>query len=293
MTKNAGIIVLLGWLILLSACSTQTAVDEPDPYSSLCQSPSNHHETDPYPGLREFVPDFDLNDYQCIHISDKSIVWIPEDDDPEAYMAEVNKIDPAIDQIGEYLGTSIQEHYGDEERVHFFYGSTDIAFTPILAYHQPLIFMPSSRNRYSYTSNIHELVHVMSTIRGPGHTWMVEGLAVYVNVKLGGEDQWLRAGKEIDKWAYTFLQRDEILKEIGNQDFRITIPHLQTDFGRGYYIMSGSLVKYIFEQIGSADFMSIFKNEHLLKALNDETGKSIDEWKEEWKDYLTSEYGKR
>lgn len=109
-------------------------------------------------------------------------------------------------------------------------------------------------------------------------------------LKLGGDDQWLRAGKEIDKSSYAFLQRDDIPDAIGDKDFRITTAHLSTDFGRGFYLMSGSIVKYIFEQIGSVKFMTVYKSADLLEALINVTGRSIDEWKQEWKDYLSSQF---
>lgn len=243
--------------------------------------------TDYYKDIELFIPGLDLNDYQCIYLTDRSVVWIPTADDPKNYMDEVKKIEPALEKAEEYLGVSLEDCTSSKEkRVHFFYGSTQFAFTPCYNYDKPVVFAPNSRNQYCYHCYMHEMVHILTASIYPGELWAFEGIAVYLNDFLGGGENFPNYGDDLDRLTHNVIDKADIMDKIGDDNFYITNSVLTTDVGSGFYTASGALVKYLIQDIGINEFMEMYNSGDITQAIKDNTGKDFSELKAEWMGYL-------
>ncbi len=244
--------------------------------------------TDYYKGLDSILEGFKLDSYKCVYLSERTVVWVAKHEIPEKYIAEGKKIDEGIRKLEKYLNTSIRDNFKGEEKVHFFYGSTWAAWTPLERYAKPVIFMPFSSDYYSFHSYMHELIHVL-TLRYPDYWWAIEGLAIYLNDKLGGGASYPNFGKDINQMACGYLNITDILEKVGDEKYyHPTRSDLKGTIGFGFYALSGSFVKYIVEKIGIEPFMRIYHNADMREAMKEVTKKSIQEWKNEWISYLLS-----
>jgi hypothetical protein len=240
--------------------------------------------TDYYKGLDSILEGFKLDSYKCVYLSEGTVVWVVKSQAPEEYIAEGKKSEEAIRKLEKYLNTSIRDNFNGEEKVHFFYGSTGAAFTPLAHYTKPVIFMPTSSDYYSFHAYMHELTHVL-TLRSQDayyYGWAVEGLAVYLNDKLGGGASYPNFGEDIDQMASKYLNNTDTLEKIGDEKY------YQYTIDDGFYSLSGSFIKYMVEKIGIEPFMKIYHDADMQKAMKEVTKKNIQEWKSEWISYLSS-----
>jgi hypothetical protein len=252
---------------------------------ALAEYAKDCEKNDGYKGLNSTVTGFSLDLYQCVYLSQRAVVWAIKTEAPEKYVAEGPKIDEAIGKIETYLTRSLSDYYQKGERVHFFYGDTDAAFTTGRRYSRPVIFMPRSSDPYSFHNYVHEMTHLLT----PQHSdWVFEGLAVYLNDRWGGEGGFPNFGKDVDPLARYYLDRADILVHIGDETYYPTRADLRTSVGEGFYILSGSFVKYLVEKTGIEKFMQIYNAPNMQEGLKTATQKTLEEWKTEWTGYVAN-----
>ena len=290
------LVAIIAFSQILSACAGDAKFEDKPKEDQITQlQPTStltldaHIEecerTDWYKDLNSFINDFSLDSYQCVYLSERAVVWVVKTDTPEKYVTEGPKIDEAIGKIESYLNKSLSDYYEKGEKVHFFYGSTQIAFTPVEYYSRPVIFMPRASDPYSFHNYVHELAHLLT----PQHSdWASEGLAVYLNDKWGGEGGFPNFGENIDKLAILYLNQTAILEHVGDETYYPSQADLRTSVGKGFYILSGSFTKYIIEKTGVEIFMQAYCAPNMKEGLETKTKKTLQEWKTEWSDYLLS-----
>jgi hypothetical protein len=115
-----------------------------------------------------------------------------------------------------------------------------------------------------------------------------EGLAVYLNDKWGGEGGFPNYGADIDRLGLSYLNRTDILENVGDETYYPSRSDLRTSVGQGWYILSGSFVKYMINTIGIESFMQIYYAPDMKAGLEKSTKKTLQEWKTEWLSYLLS-----
>ena len=63
---------------------------------------------------------------------------------------------------------------------------------------------------------------------------------------------------------------------------------MRTSTGQGFYILSGSFIKYIIEKTGVEIFMQAYDAPNMQEGLETKTKMTLQEWKTEWVGYLLS-----
>lgn len=262
----------------------QTAPPKPASTQTLDEYTQECARTNCYQGLGTFIEGFQLDLYKCVYISELTVVWVVKVLESEKYMAEGKKIDGALGKLETYLARSLSDSFKAGEKVHFFYGSTDAAFTAGKSYARPVIFMPSASDPYSFHNYAHELTHLLT----PQHSdWVSEGLAVTMN-DIYGEGGFPNFGQNTDQLSLAYLNRADILEHIGDETYYPTRADLRTSVGQGFYMLSGSFVKYIIEKAGIEIFMQAYSAPNMQQGLEKTTKKTLQEWKTEWAGYLSS-----
>ena len=115
--------------------------------------------------------------------------------------------------------------------------------------------------------------------------WIREGLAIFLNDKLGGYPAFPNFGRDIDKSAKLLLdyKSKNVLKMIGQEG----IPDFSDREEREvFYILSGSFVKFLEIHLGINRFKELYEQENMREAFIRITGKGVDEWKNEWMNSL-------
>lgn len=219
------------------------------------------------------------------YVSDRSILWIEKRYLSKAKAKRLHrKIDKSIHEIEDFIGIKFDTDAYKADKIEYFIHSkrepshTITAYQP-RKYMHPVIFLShASMNRAPY---VHETVHI---IAWNWHSlWLKEGLAIFINDKLGGYPSFPNFGKNIDRYAKRNLHLSSILAKIGQNG----VPRFSNQTERGvFYIFSGSFVKFIYENIGIEKLMKIYHDENTSKAVEEVTGKEIDIWKKEWIDSL-------
>jgi predicted metal-dependent hydrolase len=143
--------------------------------------------------------------------------------------------------------------------------------------------MPLSSDPYSFHNYVHELTHLLT----PKHSdWVSEGLAVYLNDKWGGEGGYPNYVAEIDQVVHSYLNRPDIIENIGDETYYPSRSDLRNSVGEGFYILSGSFVKYVIEKTGIESFMRMYNAPDMQEGMEKLTKKTLQEWKTEWLDHL-------
>ena len=219
------------------------------------------------------------------YVSDRSILWIEK-----GYLSKGkakrlhNKIDDSIREIENFIGIKFDvDAYKADKIEYFIHGKREPSHT-ITAYQprkymHPVIFLTyASEKKAPY---VHEAVHI---IAWDWHTlWLKEGLAIFLNDKLGGYPSFPNFGRNIDKLAKSNLGYSSVITKIGQDGIA---RFLNQQERRVFYILSGSFVKYIYENIGIEKLMEIYKEKNTSNAVEELTGKKLELWKEEWIDSI-------
>jgi len=144
-----------------------------------------------------------------------------------------------------------------------------------------LSFVKEKRSPY-----LHETVHVIAKPKIK-QQWLEEGLSVYLNEKLSGDPCFPNGEIPIDEFAkfkydnLKYFTREFDFTKINN-DFEFKTKYARSAF----YIFSGSFVKYLDKKIGIENFMKIYNCIDLDNDFLKITGKTINEFKNEWEDYI-------
>jgi len=221
--------------------------------------------------------------------SDRSVLWVERDylSKREANLLQ-QKIDKGIFEIENFIGIQFDTKAYKNDKIEYFVHSRREASHTITTYHPrkymfPVIFLTwADEKKAPY---IHETVHIIAWDWNT--LWIKEGLAVFLNDKLGGYPSFPNFGKDLDKLARTNLRFSFTLGIVG----RNGIPKFSDRKERRlFYIFSGSFVKFLYERIGIQKLMEIYKAKNTEKAIAEITGKELDIWKKEWIDSIKKSY---
>jgi len=128
---------------------------------------------------------------------------------------------------------------------------------------------------------IHEIVHILASYNG-FKKWISEGLAVYLNDYLGGYPSPPNFGKDLDELSKEIIKKKE-LKEVLSFNNTYVNPNMVSQEKRmAFYILSGSLVKYIEEKYGKEKLLKMYNSININGVID----KSFDEIKKEWITYV-------
>ena len=219
------------------------------------------------------------------YVSDRSILWIEKGYLSKAKVKRLHKkIDNSIREIENFIGIKFDIDAYKTDKIEYFIHSKREPSHTITGYYpqkymHPVIFLSFASEKKA--PFVHETVHI---IAWDWHTlWLKEGLAIFLNDKLGGDPSFPNFGKDLDELAESNLHFSSIMAKIGQDG--ITEFSNQTE-RRIFYILSGSFVKFIYENIGIEKLMKIYKEKDTSNAVKELTGKELDIWKKEWIDSI-------
>lgn len=219
------------------------------------------------------------------YVSDRSILWVEKGYLSKAKAKRLHiKIDKSILEVEDFIGIQFDNDAYQTDKIEYFIHSkrepshTITAYQP-RKYMHPVIFLSfTSEKRAPY---VHETIHIIAW--DWYSLWLKEGLAIFLNDKLGGYPSFPNFGKSIDKLAKSNLHFSSVLAKIGQNG----VPRFSNQTERRvFYILSGSFVKFIYENIGIEKLMKIYHEENTSNAVKEVTGKELDTWKKEWIDSL-------
>jgi hypothetical protein len=216
------------------------------------------------------------------YISDRSILWVESGylTKEEANLLQ-GKIDNAIIEIEKFISIKYDSNaYKGKTKIEYFIHSGREASHTITEYEprkymSPVIFLTYvDKRRAPY---VHETVHIIAWDWNT--LWLKEGLAVFLNDKLGGYPAFPNFGIDIDQSAKLNLGFKSALNLVGQNG----IPKLPSrEERRIFYILSGSFVKYLHTHIGTEKLMKIYKAKDTKKAVAEITATDIGSWKKDW-----------
>lgn len=223
--------------------------------------------------------------------TEKSVIYCETDYLTEDEIREYSiEIDYGIKKIESYLGISIDSERFINSRVFVVINSssdsTSFDDADLDLDHTAIIYVDSVKTGHS--NYLHELVHIIACRYGS--EWIKEGLAVYLNDKLGGEPSAPNYGLNIDDLSYNLYNTEVnnssyMLDFIGQNGFlKLHDLNQQSKYG----ILSGSFVKYLDDSLGTDMLMDIYNSSDTRQSIKDLTGNDIDYWKKEWLKSLTS-----
>ena len=126
-------------------------------------------------------------------------------------------------------------------------------------YMHPVIFLTFASEKKA--PFVHETVHI---IAWDWHTlWLKEGLAIFLKDKLGGYPSFPNFGKDIDKLARGNLRYSSITEKIGQDGITSFSNRAEREI---FYIISGSFVKFIYENIGIENLMEILQEKEYIEC---------------------------
>jgi len=232
-------------------------------------------------------PEYDTSKYEISYSTERAQLWVEKNYMSDKEIAQLGaSINEGIKISEDYLGTSFEKEYGYKGKITYYIKSGNYISHVYGGYDQnqylkPIVFLSYSKEKK--TPYLHETVHILSP--GFSSLWVREGLAVYLNDKLGGYSSFPNYGKDIDLSAieYLTIPKNQLL-HVGENG----IPKIfqNNEERKEFYILSGSFVKYIENKIGIQKLMIIYKATDTQKAFQEVTQKSIEDWKKDWIGYL-------
>ncbi|MED7819087.1 MULTISPECIES: hypothetical protein [unclassified Francisella] len=226
-----------------------------------------------------------------------SIIWVQKDYLTKQQALDLQqKIDKAIVEIRNTLEIPKNER---NFTIHYYVYGAHEASHAITGYHMldkahPTTFITwYAQGRSPY---VHETVHIIAWHWRS--VWIKEGLAVYLNQKLGGEPTFPNFGKNLNFLAKKHI---ESISSNGNLSSILADKYKVGENGlvffkgpkeerihkkKIFYILSGSFTEYLFTQLGANKFMQIYNANNTKEAINKVTGKAISQWENSWANYL-------
>jgi len=217
----------------------------------------------------------------------RAVLWIEKgylaDDEIEKFSS---LIDRGIIRVEKYLGVPFDKERYKDDKIHYFIKSGRFASHVYAGYNQrkfrkPIVFLSFVKEKRA--PHLHETVHIVTwDFRS---LWIREGLAIYLNNKLGGYPAFPNFGRDIDDCAKEYLNRNfkYVFRLIGKNG----IPQFSRALERRvFYYFCGSFVKFFEGEIGIEKFMQIYNAKNTKKAIVEVTGKKVEEWKKAWLDTL-------
>ncbi|AJI52986.1 hypothetical protein [Francisella philomiragia] len=226
-----------------------------------------------------------------------SIIWVQKDYLTKQQALDLQqKIDKAIVEIRNTL--EIPENERNFTIHYYVYGAHEASHA-ITGYHMldkahPTTFITwYAQGRSPY---VHETVHIIAWHWRS--VWIKEGLAVYLNQKLGGEPTFPNFGKNLNFLAKKYIENISSNGNLSNiLADKYEVGENGLVFFKGpkeekihkkkfFYILSGSFTEYLFTQLGANKFMQIYNANNTKEAINKVTGKTISQWENSWANYL-------
>lgn len=217
------------------------------------------------------------------HETERAAIWYDAGVLSNEEIAEFSKqLDAGILHIESYL------KLGPREAKVRYYVSSQVDISHSLG---SSVFLPLARVVNQTAPYLHETTHVLAPCRDCP-MWFSEGLASYVqsyvSEHMGGYDGVIFArngNRNIDREAAHWLAESRgqaVIPFIGKYEEPPHISYDRSNVAAPYYILSQSLIKYIIEQAGVASLAGVFPSTDFEKAMAEGTGKTTEDWKENW-----------
>ena len=133
--------------------------------------------------------------------------------------------------------------------------------------------MPLARVREKTSAVLHEIVHIYAPNR---NRFLAEGLAVYLQDKMGGNPAFPNFGKDLQALARDRLSRVSSLERLNN----VTSPRpLSIVNQQSAYILAGGFVGFLIEKYG----VVMFRNLYETGSYETVYAKSLSALEEEWR----------
>ena len=133
--------------------------------------------------------------------------------------------------------------------------------------------MPLARVREKTSAVLHEIVHIYAPNR---NRFLAEGLAVYLQDKMGGNPAFPNFGKNLQALARDRLSRVSSLERLNN----VTSPRpLSIVNQQSAYILAGGFVGFLIEKYG----VVMFRNLYETASYETVYAKSLSALEEEWR----------
>jgi len=224
------------------------------------------------------------------HTTERAILWVEKGYLSNREIRDFGSVvDRGIVRAEAYLRRPFDREHHGENRIHYFIRGGRFASHVYGGYHQrryrrPVVFL--SFVKEGKAPYLHETVHILAW---DFHAlWIREGLAVYLNDKLGGYRAFPNFGRDIDECAKEYITDTwgGTLALIGKDG----IPTFSTpEERRTFYVFSGSFVKFLDGEFGTEKLMSIYRTKKVSKTFRDLTGKDMKNWKQAWLKGLTGQ----
>lgn len=221
-----------------------------------------------------------------IYETNRAVVWVEKGYlEPKAAKEFSVLVDKGINDIEKYTGLRIQTGKYASEKVNYyckggkfvshacecgmFFRKNNIVLASVVVRAAP--YLKETVKLMTCDNNIF---------------WIREGLALYLNDKLGGWPTWPNFGIGVDEKSREFFQEGSPVKFFALELFKKVGENSAPDFEIGefeiYCMLSASFVKYLDEQLGTVRLMQIYRARDPKKEIVIVTGKSIDKWKDAW-----------
>jgi hypothetical protein len=225
------------------------------------------------------------------HTTQRAILWVEKNYLSKEEIEEFGSfVDKGIIRAEEYLGVTFDKEHYKGDKVHYFIKGGRFISHVFGGYRhkefrKPIVFLSFVKEGKS--PYLHETVHILAW--ESYSLWIREGLAVYLNDKLGGYPAFPNFGKDIDECAKEYLNRKfrNTLRLIGNNG----IPEFSDRMERRiFYLFSGSFVKFLDGEIGTEKLMDIYKAKNTKQAFKKISGQKVEEWKKVWVNSLGGQF---
>jgi hypothetical protein len=134
--------------------------------------------------------------------------------------------------------------------------------------------MPLRRVRDNTGALLHEIVHIYAP---NNNRFLAEGLAVYLQTKLGGNPAFPNFGEDLRRLAVRLLSGVKSLEALNG--VRTPRPLSSVMDEETAYVLAGSFVGFLIEGYGLPVFRSLYETENYGKV----DGKSLDTLEKEWR----------
>ncbi|MFH1368641.1 MAG: hypothetical protein ABII64_05910 [Elusimicrobiota bacterium] len=221
------------------------------------------------------------------------IVWVEKDYLDKKAIEEFGELaDKGIRDIENYLKITFdKEHFSGEKPAYFLKSGKFISrcceCNPL--FRKPYIILCGS---YLKTAP-----YLYLTVRlvawNSNERWLQDGLALYLNDKLGGWPTWPNFGVDLDLKAKNYFEDGNPLKYFALEMYKKIGENTAPQFEIGEYeifsVLSASFVKYLDDNLGTDQFMSIYESKNPKQTIYQLTRKGMDKWKDEWLSYICKE----
>lgn len=236
--------------------------------------------TDPVDGYITYEAERSILRVQAEYLGGQDILTLSEN------------IEEAIEQLEEDLGRSYDVDHYEDDKIEVYVNSGRGVSHVEGGYDHPNVTTPRMYLYYASVQHapyVHELTHIIA--RDYNTLWLREGLAIVMNDRLDGDSAFPNFGKDKHALAAEFINDGMIdgqTMKVGADRVLTLIKHNGVPYFNGkperygYYILSGSLVQYLIDEMGLETFMTLYDGEDPDVDIEEITGQSMEAWKASW-----------